>query len=55
MRSQHGTYIKEAISSDEGRTKPSIAEWVGAPAECIELDVVGILPEEDPNEAAKEI
>jgi tRNA pseudouridine synthase 10 len=45
MRSQHGTYIKEAISSDEGRTKPSIAEWVGAPAECAELDVVGILPE----------
>ncbi len=47
MRSQHGTYIKEAISSDEGRTKPSIAEWFGVEAECAELDVVGILPEQN--------
>ncbi|MBC8404967.1 MAG: hypothetical protein H8E15_07060 [Planctomycetes bacterium] len=46
LRSQHGTYIKEAISSDEGRTRPSIAEWFGVPAQCVELDVVGILPDE---------
>ena len=46
LRSQHGTYIKEAISSDEGRTRPSVAEWFGVPAQCVELDVVGILPDE---------
>jgi tRNA pseudouridine synthase 10 len=47
LRSQHGTYIKEAISSDEGRTRPSLAEWIGAPAVCVELDVVGILPSDE--------
>jgi tRNA pseudouridine synthase 10 len=42
VRTQAGTYIKELISSDGGRTRPSVAEVLGVPAECIELDVTAI-------------
>ncbi len=44
IRSAHGTYIKEAVSGDEGRTKPSLAELLGVPCTCAELDVMAILP-----------
>ena len=37
-----GTYIKELISSDGGRTKPSVSEILGCKAVCEELDVSGI-------------
>lgn len=37
-----GTYIKEFINGDEGRTRPSIAEALGKNAKCIKLSVVGI-------------
>ena len=43
LKSQHGTYIKEAISSDDGRTKNSISEFLNMPCECVELDVVGVM------------
>ena len=46
VRSQHGTYIKEAISSDGGRTQPSISELVGVPCRCEVLDVLNMLPPE---------
>lgn len=46
LRSQHGTYIKEAISSDDGRSRPSISELVGVPARCVALDVLEIHPPE---------
>ncbi|MFW9907547.1 MAG: tRNA pseudouridine(54/55) synthase Pus10 [Candidatus Thorarchaeota archaeon] len=39
---QGGTYIKELISGDEGRTKPSIAEILGTPCLCKELNVTAI-------------
>jgi tRNA pseudouridine synthase 10 len=42
LRSQHGTYIKEAISSDEGRTKKSISEMIGGNCHCAQLDVLGV-------------
>ncbi|MDF1667247.1 MAG: tRNA pseudouridine(54/55) synthase Pus10 [Planctomycetota bacterium] len=42
IRSQSGTYIKELISSDEGRTEPSIAGFLGVPCVCAELDVLDI-------------
>ncbi len=42
VRAQSGTYIKEMISGDGGRTTPSVAELLGAPAICEELDVVAI-------------
>lgn len=37
-----GTYIKEFIHSDGGRTRPSVSELLGCKAICEELDVVGI-------------
>ena len=37
-----GTYIKELINSDKGRTKPSLSELLGCRAVCEELDVTSI-------------
>ena len=37
-----GTYIKELISSDGGRTRPSVSGILGCSAVCEELDVVAI-------------
>ncbi|TFG10626.1 tRNA pseudouridine(54/55) synthase Pus10 [Candidatus Thorarchaeota archaeon] len=42
FRVQGGTYIKELISGDEGRTKPSIGEILGVNAVCKELNVTAI-------------
>jgi tRNA pseudouridine synthase 10 len=52
LRAQHGTYVKEAISGEGGATRPSLTELLGAPCECVELDVLAILGEE--GEAAAE-
>ncbi|HIQ23978.1 MAG TPA: tRNA pseudouridine(54/55) synthase Pus10 [Pyrodictium delaneyi] len=38
-----GLYIKELVSGDEGDTSPSFAEYLGAEAYCVELDVLGVL------------
>jgi len=45
IRSEHGTYIKEAISGEEGRTQPSVASLLGVACTCSELDVVGVYDE----------
>jgi len=37
-----GTYIKEFINSDSGRTRPSLSEALGCNAACDELDVAFI-------------
>lgn len=42
IRAQGGTYIKELISSDDGRTFPSIAYFFQIPLSCVELDVISI-------------
>ena len=42
FRVQGGTYVKELISGDEGRTSPSLTEVLGTSCICIQLDVVGI-------------
>jgi tRNA pseudouridine synthase 10 len=42
VRTQAGTYIKELISGDAGRTRPSVAAVLGVEAECTELDVTAI-------------
>lgn len=59
IRSEHGTYIKEAISSDGERTQPSLSSLLGQPCRCVELDVLGILPAdvgpEDPLPAGGEL
>lgn len=40
IEAQGGAYIKEFISGDEGRTVPSISEFLDQAAKCIELDVL---------------
>ncbi len=46
VRAAAGTYIKELVSGDGGRTRPSAAEVLGTPAECVELDVLDVHVEE---------
>jgi tRNA pseudouridine synthase 10 len=42
LRCQGGLYIKELISGDGGRTKPSVEEILGIPSKCVELDVLDV-------------
>ena len=42
VRTDAGLYIKELVSGDNGRTKPSISELLDQKCECKELDVIGI-------------
>jgi tRNA pseudouridine synthase 10 len=42
VEADSGTYIKELMHGDEGRTQPNVAEIVGVPCEVLELDVIGI-------------
>ena len=42
IEAESGTYIKELISSDDGRTRPSLSEITGIPCKVIELDVLEI-------------
>lgn len=43
VRAESGTYIKELVSGDEGRTTPSFAALAGVPVLVEFLDVVAIL------------
>ncbi len=42
VRAQAGLYIKELVSGDAGRTRPSVSEVLGVGADCAELDVTAI-------------
>ncbi|MEM3364147.1 MAG: tRNA pseudouridine(54/55) synthase Pus10 [Candidatus Micrarchaeia archaeon] len=42
IKTEAGTYIKELISGDSGRTRPSFAETAGCNASCTALDVVKV-------------
>ena len=42
IEAEAGTYIKELVSGDDGRTKPSLAERLGMDVKVRELDVVMI-------------
>jgi tRNA pseudouridine synthase 10 len=42
LETESGTYIKELISGDKGRTKPSISEMIGVPCNVTQLDVIKI-------------
>ena len=42
IKAEAGTYIKEFISGDQGRTEPSISKALNCQAECEKLDVIGI-------------
>ncbi|HED03716.1 MAG TPA: tRNA pseudouridine(54/55) synthase Pus10 [Candidatus Fraserbacteria bacterium] len=37
-----GLYVKELVSGDEGRTRPSLAELLGLTAQVLELDVLEV-------------
>ncbi len=42
IESQSGTYIKELITGDNGKTKPNISECYGFPCSVKKLDVISI-------------
>jgi tRNA pseudouridine synthase 10 len=42
FRVQGGTYVKELISGDGGRTRPSLSELLGTNSTCVELNVVAV-------------
>jgi tRNA pseudouridine synthase 10 len=42
IKAEAGTYVKELISGDDGRTVPSFAAVIGKPCKCLELDVIEI-------------
>jgi len=42
IKAEAGTYIKELVSGDKGRTYPSVSEILRTPAEVKELDVIKI-------------
>lgn len=46
LRTQHGTYVKEAMSGENGQTVPSLASLLGVGCVCETLDVLEILPED---------
>ena len=46
LRTEHGTYVKEVVTGEDGRSQPSLSELFGAICECVELDVLEILTSE---------
>jgi tRNA pseudouridine synthase 10 len=42
VRVQAGTYVKELVSGDDGRTTPSLTQVLGVPCHCEALDVIEI-------------
>ncbi len=42
IKGQGGLYIKELISSDEGRSNPSVSSVLGVAALCTQLDVIEV-------------
>lgn len=42
VRAESGTYIKEMITGDEGRTTPSLSQLAGENIKVVSLDVIGI-------------
>lgn len=47
IRAASGTYIKELMHGDEGRTSPSLAGILGTKVSVAQLDVIGIHDESD--------
>ena len=42
ITAEAGTYVKELVHGDRGRTTPSLAESLGVACEVVELDVLDI-------------
>jgi len=49
IRATSGTYIKELMHGDEGRTNPSLSGLLGVKVEVRQLDVIGVHDESDSN------
>lgn len=47
IRAAAGTYIKELMNGDEGRTRPNLAELLETKVEVLQLDVIEIHDESD--------
>ncbi|MDI3474385.1 MAG: tRNA pseudouridine synthase 10 [Thermococcaceae archaeon] len=47
-----GLYIKELISGDKGRTKPSVSDLLGKSAWCERLDVLNVLDEQSSGDSS---
>ncbi len=43
VEADSGLYIKELVSGDKGRTKPSLSEILNSPARVVRLDVICVL------------
>jgi tRNA pseudouridine synthase 10 len=50
IHGEGGLYVKELVSSDDGRTEPSLAGELGVGAEVAALDVLAVTGEEEPFE-----
>jgi tRNA pseudouridine synthase 10 len=48
LHGEGGLYVKELVSSDEGRTEPSLAGLLGVDAEVTALDVLNVQGEDEP-------
>jgi tRNA pseudouridine synthase 10 len=42
IQCEGGLYIKELISGDQMRTKPSVSQILGTPSKCVKLDVLEV-------------
>ena len=42
VRGEAGLYVKELVTGDKGRTKPSVSQMLKTPAEVLQLDVIKI-------------
>jgi tRNA pseudouridine synthase 10 len=42
IRAEAGSYVKELVHGDQGRTEPSLAGILGVPCEVLELDVLEV-------------
>ena len=42
LQAEHGTYIKEFVNGDNGRTRPSLSQLLGISCSVLELDVTGV-------------
>jgi tRNA pseudouridine synthase 10 len=43
LQVQAGTYVKEFVTGDLGRTQPSVSQMLGVSCRCVELDVMEVL------------
>ena len=42
IETESGTYVKELVSGDKGKTRPNISEMIGIPCNVKELDVIEV-------------